>query len=1130
MTAHHGMKSQANQLSPNDPTGRKHADPTEQSVGMSMAAPQPGMGVPGWAQTPVAEERQDRLRLACLNVAGLSGDFHRLEAYMDSEGIDLLFLSETWTDEGQARRYSNRVVHALEHSRKSIYGRLSYGQAIMLNPKTTSPEDFVLVEDDQSEDKCYSVVRFRGVTLVCAYIAPSRPLEWLKEKIESFSHHLAAPEDPVILMGDLNARHKAFGDSIINTYGPTLIDEMGELGMERMTPIRGKWTFLNGTKRSIVDHVYVNEVAASCSHSLVVVEENNVGNSDHRLLVFETAAFARPANRPEAVRPWNRLRLKDAEPRQEFAHYCGMLIPPLIDDLMALKASDDLPLEERADRMDLRITAWMEDGLRKVIGRTPPPRAGWASQFLTRELIASEKVVDYHFHEWHSNRGDTVNHRNVRLWATYEAHKRAHAKLVQARKLEMYQEFCLKLDSMQPGEQARTISAMRRNKGRAKGSPLKTDPESMVANGEHFARQFCNSLPEVPLVEDLDAAEPEPFCFEAIFLPECFDKAIKTLAKGKACGGSGIPGEVFQALREWIWEPLQLLFLFCANNGVVPRSWTKARIHPVPKKGDLTKISNYRPISLTEVGRKLFESMLLPHLTSTVEPLSVEQGGFRARRGTMDQIAALQEWISQSIQLKRDRFMAFLDIKAAYDQVDRRLLWLRCRKRGMSSNMIALLQALFDSNQSYVAINGHSSAPFPISSGVLQGSLLSPLLYSVFIDDLITALNARRTPSGTTIGGREYKCLLYADDIVLLANSRPALRALLHIAEEHSLANRYRFSVPKCELVASSDPHLGGQMQIYGQRLPISEVFTYLGCAFSKDGIDWPVHQQRMAARALNGASVLRSAGINGRLIKLSTSMATFRTFIRPVLEYGLAITPKSKLKPLIKAYNRSLSWLASAGRNACISATGLFGGLEPFEARHEKLARRFYLRTLGLKADRERHFAVVDAFKSFQAKRTKGSTFTNLEELPSVKAHITAINSRRWLGDDAPLPPTWEQRLEEIVEDVCVSYKSAYVFGGRDANERKRLLKSFRKLTAQEQRLIYLWCLNRATGPWKTCRHCSAAGASKSHLEQCVHRWAGQPTGPSLIEDRLLEAESLPDLQAIAEDIYQCLGDGPVS
>ena len=78
----------------------------------------------------------------------------------------------------------------------------------------------------------------------------------------------------------------------------------------------------------------------------------------------------------------------------------------------------------------------------------------------------------------------------------------------------------------------------------------------------------------------------------------------------------------------------------------------------MPKKGDLTKISNYRPISLTEVGRKLFESMLLPAVTDIVEPLSVEQGGFRAHRGTMDQVATLNEWICQSVALKRDRFMA----------------------------------------------------------------------------------------------------------------------------------------------------------------------------------------------------------------------------------------------------------------------------------------------------------------------------------------------------------------------------------------------------------------------------------------------------------------------------------------
>jgi hypothetical protein len=105
--------------------------------------------------------------------------------------------------------------------------------------------------------------------------------------------------------------------------------------------------------------------------------------------------------------------------------------------------------------------------------------------------------------------------------------------------------------------------------------------------------------------------------------------------------------------------------------GVVPSSWTRALICPVPKKGDLSHITNYRPISLTETSRKLFELCLLRHLQPLAN-LSREQGGFRSSRSTIDQVEALDKLIrSAKRQHRRHPEMAFLDIKAAYDSVPR---------------------------------------------------------------------------------------------------------------------------------------------------------------------------------------------------------------------------------------------------------------------------------------------------------------------------------------------------------------------------------------------------------------------------------------------------------------------------
>ena len=227
----------------------------------------------------------------------------------------------------------------------------------------------------------------------------------------------------------------------------------------------------------------------------------------------------------------------------------------------------------------------------------------------------------------------------------------------------MFREFTDRIAAMNASEQVRVISSLRQNKARTTGALLKCDPASMEGHRAHFAAQFVNQKAtadpeEIPAVLDLETN------FDMLFTSGNIEAAIQELASGKATGKSGIPAEALKAISGSCSMAYQILFRCIARWKMVPKSWTRAKIQPVPKKGDLTLIKNYRPIYLTEVPRKLFESLLLRPDQQASEPLSVEQGGFRRQRGTLDQIAVLQEWISQSKAAKLPRYMAFLDIKA----------------------------------------------------------------------------------------------------------------------------------------------------------------------------------------------------------------------------------------------------------------------------------------------------------------------------------------------------------------------------------------------------------------------------------------------------------------------------------
>lgn len=1112
------------------PTQYIHSACLEQSTTVKPSASHPGMSKPGVTTTLT---RPPTIRIGCLNVCTLSGKAETMMSMMAELDIDLLFLSETRTEEGKAKSLArDHVVHALEHPLRVLEGRAPYGQAFLINPSKACPEDFAVLEDDTSSDRCFSTVTFRGVTFVGVYLAPSRPSDWYSEKLESLSNSCYM-DGPVILMGDFNARHTSFGDRTCNTYGNILTGELEFLGMQRLEPASGLWTFITDRGCSIPDHVFVNETALGTAFGLHVLEDMYVGGSDHRLMVFETFAAPAVATRPEAPRPWNRLRLKDPAVQERLNDSCGRSRNALVSGLVSIR-DEDGDAQERVDAADAAIRRWLETGLRETVGLAPAAKPGWAQHFMTRELIASETVVRRHFDAWTVDRRGADAQQRYNL---YHAHLRAHKALLAKRKRDLFNDFANRLAAMSPSEQMRTVSSMRRSRARRKGNSLKVDAASLDAYRDHYARQFVNNQPPAPEPPD----EPDPAADHD--MTETLDPIrikvhLEMLARGKAAGNSGIPAEAMIATSDLISEPLSMLFTMIMELRVAPSSWKIARIHPVPKKGDLSKIENYRPISLTEAMRKLFESLLLPILKQYLEPLSVEQGGFRSLRGTNDQITTLHEWIVQSKSAKLPRYMAFLDIKAAYDQVDRSLLWHKCLRKRVPANVLAALQALFDHNAAFVAINGHRSSPFQILSGVLQGSLLSPILYSAFIDDLAELINASEADNGIGLNGRRYRLLLYADDIVLISNDKAALSSMLRICDQHATANRYRFNVAKCEVVSSEARPQPQDFFLDGSPIPLSETFTYLGCTFDANGINWDEHWKRIVSRALGVTNSVTSAGLKGRSIGVTAALSTFRTFVRPVLEYCLAMCPKSSIRKASTGYNKCIRWMASSGYGAAADVIGLFGNMEPFAARHERLGSRFWGRVNRL-AEGEGHMAVVDALREHERKSVPGSVFKGLKRNPSVRAwRRVAQREEREAGENSDendetdaVELTWPERKEQLMNAVTNEFMTGYIFGGHDKNSRKLHHKAYSAQSPNAQHAILLWTLNRATGTWRYCWRCRTADGTKAHVERCILGIQTEAIGPSNLEDRLFAGrEDRAVHQAVADEIRRCIGETPVT
>jgi len=170
-----------------------------------------------------------------------------------------------------------------------------------------------------------------------------------------------------------------------------------------------------------------------------------------------------------------------------------------------------------------------------------------------------------------------------------------------------------------------------------------------------------------------------------------------------------------------------------------------------------------------------------------------EQGGFRPDRGTEDQLFVLTEVLRS--RTERTTFTAFIDVKKAYDTVWRNGLWKRLWDEGVRGKMWRAIKGMYSVVQSSVLVGEEKTEMFDLHTGVRQGCVMSPVLFSFFINGLAREIKERTR--GVRVGNTQVRLLLYADAIVLLADSKEDLQAMLDIVTSYCKKWRFRVNPKK---------------------------------------------------------------------------------------------------------------------------------------------------------------------------------------------------------------------------------------------------------------------------------------------------------------------------------------------
>ena len=193
-----------------------------------------------------------------------------------------------------------------------------------------------------------------------------------------------------------------------------------------------------------------------------------------------------------------------------------------------------------------------------------------------------------------------------------------------------------------------------------------------------------------------------------------------------------------------------VIYCFCPevySNLTSPDQWITSVIVPIPKKGDLSLMTNHRGISLLSIAAKVYNKILLNRLRDEVDPiLRKNQAGFRPRRSCAQQIHVLRRVLEGFRDYQLPLVVTFIDFKKGFDSINRKVMFAVLRHYGIPEAIVNAISVLYKNSKSAVMVDGNLSDPFDVTNGVLQGDVLAPFLFVVLVDYLLKKATSQLDP------------------------------------------------------------------------------------------------------------------------------------------------------------------------------------------------------------------------------------------------------------------------------------------------------------------------------------------------------------------------------------------------
>lgn len=432
----------------------------------------------------------------------------------------------------------------------------------------------------------------------------------------------------------------------------------------------------------------------------------------------------------------------------------------------------------------------------------------------------------------------------------------------------------------------------RKSKNNLVHNEIKLSDNTVLKNNTDIAEAFNNYFNSIPTETQANLGPPIrdyshliPVCPNTLVFSESTPAEFMAVIQNLNNKGGTIelPISLIKYLKNELALILSQLFNLCIQTGHYPDAFKLARITPLYKSGSKSLISNYRPISLLPIFNKIFEKLLhqrIEHHFSSNNLISENQFGFRKQRDTQQATLKLVNEVLPTLGTETKAIGIFLDFSKAFDTVDHSLLLSKLQSYGVRDLSFRLIKSYLTDRSHYVSFSQVSSSKKHTATGVPQGSVLGPLFFNIYTNDINYLFN-------------DEKLVLYADDSTLIACHSNSILLNFHVnyllykLSDWCKYNKLALNNKKTKWIFFTYRNsFVPTLYIDGVQIERVDVFKYLG--FHIDcHLTHKFHVRFLTAKLSRFCYI---TSIIKKYITTESAKIIFYGIIQPVVVYGLLI------------------------------------------------------------------------------------------------------------------------------------------------------------------------------------------------------------------------------------------------